>query len=76
MAPGGRQPVRMETIKTQRLPALKKSHQVTTAVRKRQRSGKRFAHQRTDGTDAETSLPGGSVTVRGCSPDAVLGVGP
>ena len=57
MAPGGRQPFRMEKIKTQQLPALKKAikSQPQCVSNSEAASGLLTGYQ---GTDALTSLPG------------------
>ena len=63
MAPGGRQPFRMENIKTQRLPALKKAIklQPQCVSYSEAASGLLTGYQ---GTDAHTNLPGTPYSVR------------
>ena len=57
MAPGGRQPVSLERIKTQRLPAPKKAikSQPQCVSYSEAASGLHTSYQ---GTDAVTNLPG------------------
>ena len=73
-APGGRQQACMEKNKTQRLPALKKSDQVITAVRKQQRSGERSAHRLT-GLGCTCKLVWYPVQCAAAAPTPTQGVG-
>ena len=63
MAPGGRQPFRMEIIKTQRLPAPKKAIKplMQCVSYSAAASGPHTGYQ---GTDAVTNLPGSPYSVR------------
>ena len=73
MAPGGRQPFRMEKNKTQRLPALKKSpkSQPQCVSYSAAASGLLTRYQ---GTDAHASLPGSQYKPP-TSPTPTQGVG-
>ena len=75
MAPGGRQPFRMEIIKTQRLPAPKKAikSQPQCVSYSAAASGPHTGYQ---GTDAVTNLPGSWYSVRLYSRPPPKGVGP
>ena len=68
--PEGASPLAWKKFKTQRLPAPKKISQVTPAVRKQQRSGKRPAHQPT-GHGCSHKPAWDSVQCAAAMPDAV-----
>ena len=68
--PEGASPLAWKKFKSQKLPTPKKSDQVTYAVRKLQRSGKRFAH-RPSGHGCSHKPAWDSVQCAAAMPDAV-----